>query len=146
MRINKLTFFVLLLAAAILPSFARAAERVSVHAILIIASNEKSAADPRLAPYEETLQRNVPESSFRFAGEGSATVAGNGRAAITLGQGHRLEFEGESGGGIRLKIQWMNGRKVVISGSFTFEPGKPIMLGNRPSGDGAVPIVLLIAK
>lgn len=129
-------------------SRAQAAEKTAVHGILIFASNEKAPADPRLAPYEAPLQRNLPESSFRFAGEGSATTVDGGRAAVALGSGHRLEFEREkeAGPGIRLKIQWIHGKEVAMSGTFTLQSGVPIVLGRRPSGNGEVPIVLVIAK
>lgn len=148
MRITKLTLALLALVALALPHYSWAADSAAVRAILILASDEKAAADPKLAPYEAALQRNVPESSFRFVAEGSASIGSNGRATIALGRSHRLEMEGEPGGGpgVRVKIQWMKGRDVVISGSFTLEPGVPVMLGRRPSGDGAVPIVLVIAK
>lgn len=145
MRLIKFTLS-LLLAATVWPQLAHAADGVSVHAILIMASNAKSSADPKLAPYEATLQRNVPESSFRQVADGSASVAANGRAMISLGAGHRIEVENEKGGGLRLKLQWLNGSKPVVGGTFNFQPGVPVMLGNRPSGDGEVPIVLIIVK
>jgi len=145
MRIIKLTLS-LLFAASALSSTLAAAEGATVQAILINASNEKSAADPRIAAYEAELQRMVPESSFRFIAQGTAALTGTGRAAISLGNGHRIELEREKGGGLRLKIQWLNGSKLVLGGTFNAQPGVPIMLGNRPSGEGAVPIVLVIAK
>ena len=121
------------------------ADGASIHAILITASKEKAPADPKLAPYEATLQRNVPESSFRMTAEGSASVSGGGKATITLGGGHRLELEHEGGG--RLKVQWMNGSNVVISTSLSnLQPGVPVFLGHRPSDDREVPIVLVIPK
>ena len=146
MRIIKTIVAALLLAVAVVPSRAAAADQVSVRAILVIASNAKGAADAKLAPYEAVLQRNVPESSFRFAGEGSVSVSGSGKATISLGQGHRIELIREAGGGIRLKVQWMNGDRLVIGTGIVFEPGVPVILGRRSSGDGDVPIVLLIAK
>ncbi len=144
MRIIKLTL-ALLGAALALPTAALAADTNSVRAILITASNEKTAADPKLAPYEAELQRMVPESSFRYVAEGATSVAGTSRATISLGNGHRVEIEREKGDGLRLKIHWMNGDKR-IGGTFNALPGVPIMLGNRPSGEGNVPIVLVIAK
>ena len=146
MRIIHSTLFLLAALVALTPS-ARAADGASVQAVLIIATKEKAPADPRLAPYEATLQRNLPESSFRYAGEGSAAVPGNGRATISLGQGHRIELQGEGGGGgIRLKVVWLNGTGVVMNNSFTFQPGVPVVLGRRPSGGGDVPIVIVIAR
>jgi hypothetical protein len=138
----------LAIATLALPLTSLAADGASVHAILIIASKEKTPADARLAPYEATLQRNLPESSFRYAGEGTASVAGNGRARISLGPDHRIELQGgnKDAEGFLIKVQWMNGKTLVMNNSFTFQPGVPVVLGRRPSGDGDVPIVILIAK
>ena len=147
MRIIHLTFAVLF-AAISMPNDARAAEGASVRAILIMATNLKREADPKLAPYEAELQRNLPLSSFRYVGEGSASLAGGKKANIPLGRGHRLDLEGEKGGGrgIRVQVQWMNGNNVVMSTSLILESGLPAVLGRRPSGDAETPIVLLIAK
>jgi hypothetical protein len=148
MRIIIHTVSLLLAMTAMSPN-APAAEGASVHAILITASKEKAPADPRLAPYEETLQRNLPESSFRFVTEGKASVTGkDSRASIALGPTHRVELTGGDKGadGIQLKVQWLNGKTVVMNNSFTLRPGVPVMLGHRPIGDGDVPIVLVIAR
>jgi hypothetical protein len=147
MRIIHL-LVVVLLVAIVLPATARAADGASVRAILITATNLKREADPKLAPYEAELQRNLPLSSFRYIGEGSARLPANGRANISLGRGHRLVLEGEGsgGGGIGVKAQWMNGNSVVMNISVTLAPGVPAVLGRRPSGDAETPIVLLIAR
>ncbi|MGH7945808.1 MAG: hypothetical protein ACREH8_06590 [Opitutaceae bacterium] len=146
---TKSTFVVsLLLAIGLLPLCARAADGASVHAILIIASEEKAPADRRLAPYEATLQRNLPESSFRFVADGSVAISGHkSRASISL-DGHRIELEGGSkdGDGILVKVRWRKGKNVVMNNAFTFQPGVPIVLGQRPGGNGDVPIVILVAK
>ena len=140
--------FSLLLACFALPLSAQAADGTSVLAILITASKEKAPADKRLAPYEATLQRNLPESSFTYAGEGSAAVSGKDNRSIPLGNGHRIELQGISkdADGISIKVRWLNGKSVVMNNAFTFQPGVPIVLGQRPIGDGNVPIVILIAK
>ena len=147
---RTLTFaFSLLVVLLALPFSAYAADQSLVHAILITASKEKAPADRRLAPYEATLQRNLPESSFRLAGEGKASVAGKGnRASIDLAGGHRVELEGgqKDSDGIQIKVRWMHGRTVVMNNAFTFQPGVPIVLGQRSSDDGDVPIVILIAR
>ena len=138
---TSISAFLLLLAVGVLPMSARAADEATVHAILITASKEKAPADPRLAPYEATLQRNLPESSFRFGGEARASVAGrNSRASVALGAGHRIELEGMG------KVRWLNGKNVVMNNAFTFQPGVPIVLGKRGRDDDDVPIVILIAK
>src|SRR5690242_7184852 len=93
--------------ALALPLHARGADGTSVHAILVIASSEKAPADPRLAPYEANLQRNLPESSFRLEREGKAALGPNANhATIALGA-HRLELEGgtRDADGIRLKYR-----------------------------------------
>src|SRR5687767_1720689 len=95
----------LLLAISVLPVAVRAAEGASVHAILITASKEKAPSDSRLVPYEATLQRNLPESSFRYVQEGRANVAGNTKASISL-NGHQVILEGgrRDADGIVLKV------------------------------------------
>ncbi len=131
------------------PLHARGADGASVHAILIIATKEKAAADPRLAPYEATLQRNLPESSFRLHHEGRATVGGGRATRSTLALGtHRLELEGgtRDADGIRIKVRWLNGSTAVMSNTFSLQPGVPVVLGLRPSNDGEIPIVIVIAQ
>jgi hypothetical protein len=147
MRIIHLAFAVLLTAIA-MPHHARAAASASVRAILITATNQKREADPKLAPYEAELQRNLPLSSFRYIGEGSASVPGTGRVNLPLSRGHRLELEREKGDGgeIGVRVKWMNGNNVVMHTSLTLQAGLPAVLGRRPSGDAETPIVLLIAK
>lgn len=130
------------------PTLAHAADGASVHAVLITASKAKAPADPRLAAYEATLQRNLPESSFHFVSESSATISGpNSHATIRLGN-HRIDLDGgaRERGGIRLDVQWSNGPTAIMKNTFTFQPGVPIVLGQRPSGDGDVPLVIVVAR
>jgi hypothetical protein len=137
-----------LLACFARPLAARAADDASVHAILITASKEKAPADKRLAPYEATLQRNLPESSFTYVAEATASVSGKNSRNISLADGHRIELQGidKDAEGITMKVRWLNGNVVVMNNAFTFKPGVPIVLGQRPGGDGNVPIVILVAK
>ena len=130
------------------PQIVLGADSTSVRAILIMATNQKREADPKLAAYEAELQRNLPLSSFQFVGEGSATVSGAGRASITLARGHRVELAREKAGGrgIGVMVHWLNGQSTVMNMSLTLEPGVPAVLGRRPGGDGETPIVLLIAR
>jgi hypothetical protein len=147
MRIN-IAAVSLLLAIVVMPLSVHAADNISVQAILITASKEKAPADSRLASYEETLQRNLPESSFKFVAERTASVAPKGSANIVLASGHRVELEGgtRDTSGISLKVRWLNAKTVVMTNSFVFQPGVPIVLLHRPSGDANVPIVILIAR
>jgi hypothetical protein len=143
MRIITILFLALIASVATQRS-AFAADGASIHAILITASKQKAPADPRLAPYEAMLQRNVPESSFRQVAEGTATVSGGGRATISLGGGNRLELESEKGG--KIKVQWLNGDTLISGVTYDTQPGVPIFLGHRPLDDREVPIVLVIPK
>jgi hypothetical protein len=152
MRIIQLTL-ALLFAAVATPFSANAADSVSVRAILISATNQKQAADPKLAPYEAELQRNLPLSSFRYVGEGSASVSTSGRATVSItvsmSRDHRLELTGfRSDEGVGVKVQWLNGSTLVLSSALSISPGSPTVtvFGRRPSDDGETPIVLLIAK
>lgn len=124
-----------------------AADGASVDAILIIASTQKGNSDPRLAKYEATLRGNLPFESFRFAGEGAATVSAGGRSTLTLGRGHRLELEGEksSGRGIRVKVRWLDGGRELMETLLVLQPGVPALLGRR-GGEAEVPVVLVIAR
>lgn len=135
-----------LLGVFVLPSATYAADSVSVHAILITASKGKGGSDPRLADYEATLRRTLPFDSFKFAGEGSASVSGGGRATVSLGGGHRLELSSgdRAGSGVKVRVQWTNGGREVLSTSLTLQPGVPAVLGR--GGEGEVPVILLIAK
>ena len=131
-----------------LSAIARAADATSVRAVLIMASQEKAPADPRLAPYEPELQRNLPESSFRFIDEGSTSLSGQSAAAIPLARGHRIELTGgeRSGSGIQLGVRWMNGKTVIMNNAFHVQPGRPVVLLRRPRGDSEIPIVIVVAK
>lgn len=146
MRTISLLFTVLLTCGA-LPHAARAADGASIRAILIIASNAKSGSDPKLAAYEATLRRNLPFESFRYAGEGSASVAGQGRATLSIARGHRLELDGDRGDGpgIRVKVRWLEGRREVMTTALVLQPGVPAVLARRGS-EAEVPVVLVIAN
>jgi hypothetical protein len=126
---------------------AHAAEGTAIRAILIIASNTKGQSDPKLAPYEATLRRNLPFESFRFAGEGAASVSGGGQASLTLGRGHRLELDGErgSGRGIRVKVRWLDGNRELMTTALVLQPGVPAVLGRRGE-EAEAPVVLVIAQ
>ena len=95
---NKIPFLLVALFAFGLATLtAQAAENASARAILILASPEKKASDPRLSSYVENLRRVIPGNmaSFQAAGEGSASLSVPGRTNLSLDKGHRLEIEAE---------------------------------------------------
>jgi hypothetical protein len=134
----------LLLVGPLFATAAHAADDTHVHALLIMASDAKKPADPKLAPYEAELQRNLPESSFRLVSEGTGTAP----ARISLGQGDTLELivEKRDSEGLHFKARWMKGDNLFFGGGFVMSPGTPLVLGRRPAGDGDVPIMLVIVK
>lgn len=151
-RIIQLTLAVML-AALVLPPAAPAAnapkaakKSASVQAILITASNKKGGVDPKLAAYAAHLKRVFPFDTFRYSGEGAASLPNGGHATINLSGGQRLELEDDPDTGIRMKVYWMVGSEVVVSTTLTLNAGIPAALARRPAGDGDVPIVLLIAR
>ncbi len=146
MRMISLLFSALFF-LTLLPQAAHAADGVSVRAILIIASTAKGGSDAKLAPYEETLRRNLPFESFRYAGEGTTSVSGGQKATVSIGRGHKLELDSEKGGGrgIRVKVRWLDGGRELMTTALVLQPGVPAVLGRR--GDQAeVPVVLVIAN
>jgi hypothetical protein len=144
-RIIHVTF-ALLLGALFAPTAGLAAEGTSVRAILITASNEKGPSDPRLAAYEQELQRNLVFSTFKFVNEGAANVPPRGHTTINLGR-HRVELEAERSaeGPIRVKVQWMNDGKLEIATTLSLQPGIPAVLIRRRD-EAQVPVILLFAR
>ena len=146
MNLLRLTLALTLTALAASP-VARAADSASVHAILINASNKKGGVDSRLSAYEAELRRNLPFNTFRFAGEGTVTVGATGKSTLRLPGGNHLNLDGSRRGNtVHLKVQWMNGAKVVINTTLTLRPGVPAVLGRRGGDDGETPVVLVIAN
>jgi hypothetical protein len=138
----------LILTAAVLALFglpaisAADANRATIHAILVIASNERGPTDPKLAPYEANLKRTLRYESFRFAGEGSAAVAPGGTAVVTLPNNNRLEVQAERGDGrgARVKVRY-GGTDVAIPS------GKTVILAGRPAGQaGEISAVIVTAE
>lgn len=137
MRTIRLAFLCLLGLFA-LPGAALAAESTSVHAILVVASNEKGGSDPKLAPYEPALRSVLRYQSYRAAGEGSASVAGGGKATISLGGGNRVEVQGDPSGGVQVM---RGGRAIPVT------PGNPVVvLGGKANDKGDQYAIIVTAN
>ena len=139
--------FLAVLAGALL-STGRAAG-ANVHAILVIASNQRGASDARLAPYEPTLRRILRFESYRVGGEGASAVAVPGKSSIALGGGQVLEIETErsDGSGLRVRVRWVGGGQVLMNTGLVLRPGVPAVLGGPPSGDkGDVSAVIIVVE
>ncbi len=135
----------LLLAAA---SIGRTAEQTTVRAILVTASKEKGASDQRLAAYEPTLRRILRFESYRYVGEGSVSLAVPAKGALSLGTGHRLDLETETSNdsGVRVKLAWSEGGRVLMQTGLTLRPGVPAVLGGPRKDDDEVYAVIIIGR
>lgn len=116
---------------------AHAAGRASVQAILITASNDPGKTDPRLARYEPTLRRILRFESYRFVGQGSASLESPGSGTINLGNGQQLEITtDDSSRGLRLRVAWKQGRRTLMETGLSLNPGVPAVLGGPGTGNG----------
>ena len=141
---KTIRFLIVAVLFATLPAILSAASggATSVHAIMIVASNEKGSTDPKLAPYEANLRRILRFESYRTVAEGSASVAPGGAAAVTLTRGHRIELKRE---GAAIHATWFDGDRKVIA--LALPPGRPSVLGGPPWGNkGEVCAVILVPQ
>ena len=138
MRTIQLIMLAVVAAFFVAPSSARAAQgRASVHAILVVASNDAGPTDSRLAPYEANLRSSLGRKSFRFVQEGSAAIAGGGKSAISLPNGHNLELSSEGG---RVKVHF-GSADVLLSAGQTI-----VLAGRSAGGRGDVFAVIVMAN
>ena len=128
---------------------ALAAERASIQAILITASNEPGHTDPRLSSYEPTLRRILRFESYRFVVQGSTTLAVPADGTISLGSGQQLSVSTEEarGRGVRLRIKWQQGGRSLMETGLFLNPGVPAVLGGPGTGNAdEVYAVILVAR
>ena len=128
---------------------AQAAEQTSVQAILITASNEPGRSDPRLASYEPTLRRILRFTSYRYVGGGSTTLAIPSDGSISLGNGQQLKLSAEAsqGRGVRIRVEWKQGRRTLMETGLSLSPGVPAVLGGPGTGNGdEVYAVILVGR
>jgi len=125
---------------------AAAAEPASVRAILVSASNAKGETDRRLAAYEPTLRRILRFESYRFLGEGTASLAVPAAGRLGLGRGHTLELETEAADGkaLRVKVRWLGEGRTLMNTGLSLRPGVPAVLGGPANDRGEVYAVILI--
>lgn len=135
MKIIRLLLPLIFLAGFI--TGAHAADRASLQAILITASNESGKTDPRLARYEPTLRRILRFESYRFAGQGSAALTVPGTGTVNLGNGQHLEIAADdSSRGLRLRVTWKQGDRTLMETGLSLNPGVPAVLGGPATGKG----------
>jgi len=127
---------------------ARAEERVSLQGILIAASNQEGQTDRRLAPFEGNLRRVLRFRSYRYIGEGSASLGVPGEGSLSLGRGHRLELstDGSRGDQVRVSVQWRDGGSTVLNTGLSLAPGAHTVLGGARGENDEVYAVILIRR
>lgn len=143
MKTSRLLLFLAVLVA--LPSLFSAASSPGlgrVRAILIVASNVKGAADPKLADYDANLRRILRFESFRWVADGSAVVPENGTATVTLVRDHKIELTGD---GKAIRATWFEGSRRVIA--LALPDGRPSILGGPAWNDqGEVCAIILVPE
>jgi len=146
MKTIRILLPLLLIGSLLLPAPARAADRAGIKAILIVAANAKGPSDSRLAPYEPTLRRILRFESYRFVGQGSTSLGIPGTASVSPGGGHRLEFTTEEGGGrgLRVRVNWQQGRQTLMETGLVLRPGTPAVLGGPGTGKGGEVFAVII--
>ena len=138
MRIIKQLMFLSALLTLAHAAFAAAdGARVTVHAILVVGSNQGGKSDPRLSRYESNLKGILHVASFRVIGEGSAAVAAPGKGTVSFGSGQSLDVQAEKsdGKGVYLRVNWREGGRSVIDNGRDMAPGVPMILAGKASGN-----------
>lgn len=128
-------------------SLATTAQAADLHAVLITASNESGATDPRLASYEVTLRRVLRFKSYTYQGSDSARIEEGRPAELMIGQGHELSVESGSGP-LSIRIRWSDGDRTLMNTGLTLRAGVPAVIGGPATGRGAgeVYAVILVAR
>lgn len=143
MKTSRLILF--LAALLMLPALVSAASSPGlgrVRAILIVASNAKGPADPKLAEYDANLRRILRFESFRWVAEGSAVVPETGSATVTLVRDHKVELTGD---GKAIRATWFEGSRKVIA--LALPDGRPSILGGPAWNDqGEVCAIILVPE
>lgn len=122
------------------------ADPVRLEAMLIMASNDPAPLDRRLERVEYKLRPLFRFEYYRFMGEGSGILQRPGETSVALGDGHYLQLRGTAkDGGTRLEVRWFRGEQPVLTTAVHLKPGKPVILGGAPQGNGTL-IVTLTAR
>lgn len=126
-----------------------AADAVDLSALLVSASKEPGASDPRLKPYEATLRRILRFESFKLVGQGRASLTTPGKGSVSLGAGHSLQIEAESSDGTsdHVQVTWQQGGRTLMRTGLVLRSGVPAVLGGPGTGEGGnVYAVIVVAR
>ena len=134
-----------LLLLALVPSMA-AAEQATLKAVMILASDEPSSPDRRLASIEPKLRKVFRYAHYRHMGEGSLAVSLPGRGTIQLGGGYALDVSAAAvdGGRIQAQVTWRKGGTKLLSTSAKVQRNSPTVLGGASQGKGKLIVTLVV--
>ena len=140
-----------LLAAAVLvlvPAVpVRAAEPVTLSAVMIHASNRPAPLDRRIENIEYKLRKIFKFEHYRHAGQGALTVGLPGSGAIRLGDNHLLQVNASDAGKgrIRTQIKWTRGGTTLLTTTTLVQRGAaPTVIGGPSQGDGKLIVTLSV--
>lgn len=128
---------------------AQTTEPVTLHGILISASNATRDTDRRLAPYEPVLRRILRFASYHFLGDDRTTLAVGKKDELLLGDGNELALETESidEQGVHIRAHWIQGGRTLMKTGLVLPRGSPAVLGGPISDKkGEVYAIILIAR
>jgi len=133
-----------LLAAWLAVPSAASARPVTIQAMMILASNQSSAQDPRLDFIEYKLRRVTGFEYFRHYGEGSAVLNVPGVTEIELGHGYRLAINAlkAEGGKLKAHVSWLRDGTILLNTVVNMERGAPFALGGIAHEGGTLIVVL----
>jgi hypothetical protein len=120
------------------------AQTITLHARLILASNEPAAQDPRLEDIEYKLRRIFGFEYYQMLGKGGGIVDLPGDVSIVLGRDCRLSISAAQarGGQIRASVQWMRGKEVVLNTTVVMGRGAGVILGGVSHERGTLLVAL----
>jgi hypothetical protein len=120
------------------------AQTITLHARLILASNEPAAQDPRLEDLEYKLRRIFGFEYYQMLGKGEGIVELPGDASLVLGRECRLSISAAQarGGQIRASVQWLRGKEVVLNTTVVMGRGAGVILGGVSHESGTLLVAL----
>ena len=134
-----------LLSLAAVP--ARAADGVTVDALLILATNEQKPMDRRLERVEFQLRRIFKFEYFEYQGQGQAQVSLPSTFTIDLGGGHELRVNATGKDDrVRAEVEWVGDGRSLLRTTVNMKKGAQAILGGVPDKEkkGTLIVTLVV--
>lgn len=119
------------------------AQAITMQATLIEASNQAAQPDPHLKDYTPNLQRIFRYNSYRMISRNTTKCDVPGAGAISVA-GHHIKFNTQPADGnrVRLAIDWVQGKKLLMKTTVTANRAQPTVLGGPSTDNGKLILVL----